>query len=157
GAYAEDPVSIRRALRAFKGKCRRFIGIDPDEAAGAHPGLDEFRLIEGSRWPLEDDSVDVCICDYVLEHVEDPEAFIAECQRVLKPGGHVCIRTANAVSYIGVLSRLVPNRLHVAALSKVRHGRNGKDVFPTRYRCNTGRRVSAILRRYGFDHCVYRY
>ncbi len=33
GAYGTDPVRVRRELRIFKGKCRRIIGIDPDEQA----------------------------------------------------------------------------------------------------------------------------
>src|ERR671938_1005936 len=61
GAYAEDQVSVRRELRIFKGKCRKVIGIDLDQNAKENPFLDEFRLIESQQWPIEDESVDVCI------------------------------------------------------------------------------------------------
>src|SRR2546422_991874 len=31
GAYATDPVAIRRTVRVLKGRCRRVIGIDVDK------------------------------------------------------------------------------------------------------------------------------
>ena len=37
--------------------------------------------------PCEDDSFDSALCSAVLEHLEEPEAAIRECHRVLKPGG----------------------------------------------------------------------
>jgi len=37
--------------------------------------------------------------NHVIEHVHDPEAFIAECHRLLKPGGVLVVVTPNACSY----------------------------------------------------------
>ena len=63
-------------------------GIDPDERAAVNPALCSFALLEDSeRWPVEDDSVDLALARYVLEHVEDPESFFRNLQRVLRPGG----------------------------------------------------------------------
>jgi ubiquinone/menaquinone biosynthesis C-methylase UbiE len=159
GAYGADPVRVRRELRIFKGKCRRVIGIDPDEqAGGGNPFLDEFRLLQGERWPVEDASVDLCVCDSVLEHVREPETFFAECRRVIKPGGYLCLRTANALNYISIFSRLIPNRLHAAVLGKVLSTpREEEDIFPTLCRCNTARRIRKMLDKHGFEHCVYGY
>lgn len=155
GEYAEDPVAVRRERRVFKGKCAKVIGIDVDQAGQRNPFLDEFRPITASRWPVADESVDMLISDWVLEHVAEPETFFAECRRVLKPGGYLCLRTANARSYIALFSRLIPNRLHAAVLDKVQERRKREDVFPTLYRCNTRRKIRATLNRYGFDNCVY--
>jgi ubiquinone/menaquinone biosynthesis C-methylase UbiE len=120
--------------------------------------LDEFRLLQGDCWPLEDASVDLCLCDSVLEHVREPETFFAECRRVIRPGGYLCLRTPNALNYISVSSRLIPNRLHAGVLDKVLYSkREEKDIFPTLYRCNTARRLRRMLDKYGFDHCVYGY
>lgn len=42
---------------------------------------------KGEQLPLPDDCADVLLSDNVLDHVEDPAAFLAECARVLKPAG----------------------------------------------------------------------
>ena len=160
GAYADDPVAFRRQLRILKGKGRRVIGIDVDPAAAAHPFLDEFRLLEPAtgRWPVDDASIDVAVSVSVLEHVEDPEHFFAECRRVLKPGGYLCLRTTNVLSYFGVAARLIPNRYHAAIIRRVSENpRREVDVFPTLYRCNTLFKVRRLLRRFGFEHYVYGY
>lgn len=155
GRFAEDPVPVRKEQRIFKGRCAKVIGIDVDTAAATNPYIDEFRRIEGPRWPIENESIDLLISDYVLEHVEDPESFFSECRRALKPGGHLCLRTTNARSYIGLISRMVPNNMHVSALKKAKHGKGEADTFPTVYRCNTRRKLASMLTKYGFDNCVY--
>lgn len=155
GLYGEDPVIARRQNRILKGHCARVIGIDVDPVGEGNPYLDEFRRIETARWPVEDESVDVIVSDCVLEHIEDPEAFLAECRRTLKLGGYLCLRTANAHSYIGLISRMVPNRLHAAVLKRARHSKKEEDIFPTVYRCNTRRKLAKALDRFGFDNCVY--
>jgi len=157
GSYTEDPISIRRNLRIFKGKCKKVIGIDISKDGKNNPFLDEFSLIEDTRWPLEDSSVDVCVCHSVLEHIENPESFFSECHRVIKQGGYLCIKTPNALSYFGLISRLVPNRFHSVIVSKIHKKRKKKDIFPTFYRCNTMKKIRYMLNKYGFDHCLYGY
>ena len=158
GAYAEDPISVRRELRILKGKCKKIIGIDVDKIARENLFLDEFRIIEGTyHFPLEDDSVNVCICDSVLEHVEDAELFFSECVRVIKTGGYLCIRTPNVLSYVGLFSMLIPSRFHTSLVTKVQDKRAKEDIFPTLYRCNTKRRIRNMLNKYGFDHYIYGY
>jgi SAM-dependent methyltransferase len=87
GEYNEDTVPVRRSLRILKGRCAKVVGVDVDPVAARNPFLDEFRSLEGPRWPMDDASVDLCLADYVLEHVEDPDAFFSEVARVLRPGG----------------------------------------------------------------------
>lgn len=156
GAHAEDPVAIRRNLCCLRGKCRHVLGIDVDPRIKENPLADEFRLIEGDRWPVGDGTVDLCVCDCVLEHVQSPDRFFSECQRTLKAGGYLCIRTPNALNYISVASRLIPDRFRLAVLRRVSHTqRRAEDLFPTLFRCNTKRRLRRMLDRWGFEHCVY--
>lgn len=155
GAYGDDPVLYRRQLRILRGKCQRVIGIDVDPQGKENPFIDEFRPIEGGLWPVDDRSVDLCLADNVLEHVLDVEAFFSECRRILKPGGYLCIRTPNLLSYFGLVSRLVPNRGHVPVLRRVKERVLEQDVFPTVYRCNTIPAIRRMMERYGFDHAVY--
>ena len=159
GYYAEDTVTTRRGLRVFKGeKAKKVVGLDVSETAKENPFLDEFYLIqELGYWPLEDESVDVCLCDWVLEHVKDPELFFSECRRVIKRGGYLCIRTTNMMSYVGLFSQLVPNRFHTLVLGKVQEKRKEDEVYPTYYNCNTIRKINHMLYKYGFANHVYGY
>ncbi|WP_431237371.1 methyltransferase domain-containing protein [Mycolicibacterium aichiense] len=47
----------------------------------------DFTLGVGERLPFEDESFDAIVSFDVLEHVQNVEATMAECRRVLKPGG----------------------------------------------------------------------
>jgi SAM-dependent methyltransferase len=159
GVKGEDPIPARRDLQILTGACARVIGIDIDTDAQENPYVDEFRLIADGpgSWPVGASEIDVCIVDSVVEHIESPNQFFFECARVTKPGGYLCIRTANVLSYAGMISRLIRNRLHAGVLAKVQAGRKGVDVFPTVYRCNTIGRIRRLLDKHGFDHCVYGY
>lgn len=141
--------------RVLKGKCGEVIGIDVSDAGKQNPLIDEFRKIEGDRWPIESASIDLLVSDAVLEHVLAPQAFFAECNRVVKPGGLLCIRTPNKWSYASVVAAIVPNRLHAKVISIVQPGREAKDVFPTYYRANTIRAIRRLLKDHQFEGVVY--
>jgi SAM-dependent methyltransferase len=157
GAYADDPIPLRRDLRIFKGKAARVIGLDVDEAGFSNTHLDDFYLLEGPRWPLPDSSADIIVCDSVVEHLEDPGAFFTEARRTLKEGGCVCIRTPNLWSYVALVSKMVPNRTHTDLLVKVKESTRSQDVFPTLYRCNTIPALRTSLKSCGFEHSVFGY
>lgn len=157
GAYANDVVPYRRSLRIFRGKCRQVIGIDVDPAGHENPYLDEFRLIAGDQWPVADESIDLAVADYVLEHVEKPDQFFSECARVLKVGGTLCLRTPNRLGYVALAAQCIPNRLHAAVLKRLGKTRGAEDTFPTVYRCNTRGQLRRVMERHAFDAHVYSY
>jgi len=156
GEHVEDPVEFRRKFRCLKGRVANVIGIDVDAAGCSNPTIDEFRLLEnGENWPLPERSVDVVICDSVLEHILVPRLFFAEAARVLGEGGMLCIRTTNLLSYVGVAAKLLPGALHKSVLRRVQGIRKDEDIFPTVYRCNTITAVRRALRQNGFCGTVY--
>jgi len=53
----------------------------------------EVELKADGTVPLPDASVDVVLSTQVLEHVLDPTLYLAECLRLLKPGGYVVLTT----------------------------------------------------------------
>jgi SAM-dependent methyltransferase len=66
----------------------RYVGIDIEDAATFGMASDQSILrYDGTTLPFADDSMDHILCTEVLEHVEDPQSFVAELYRVLKPGG----------------------------------------------------------------------
>jgi SAM-dependent methyltransferase len=133
------------------------IGIDVDGAANHNPFIDEFRLITEEFWPIENDSIDLIVCDHVVEHLNNPEQFFSEARRALKDGGYFCIRTPNRWSYIAIAASLIPNKYHSKVTSLVQEGRKEEDIFPTVYRCNTIRRLKNMMRKHDFEYAVYGY
>jgi SAM-dependent methyltransferase len=158
GLSEEDPVPFRRNLRVLKGRVARVVGVDVDVAGRENTVIDEFRpLSVGDPWPIEDRSVDLVLCDCVVEHLPDPGSFFQEARRVLKSGGYLCIRTTNMYSYVGLASRLVPNRLHGRVARKAGKDRKEADYFPTLYRCNSIGVMRRHLANNGFRGVVYGY
>lgn len=56
---------------------------------------------DGSRLPFDDASFDAVGAFNVLEHVETPEAFIADLLRVLRPGGKLVLSSPNFYRVLG--------------------------------------------------------
>lgn len=71
------------------------IGIEPEPQATsvAHSMINTLKpslyFIQGvgEQLPLSNNSIDLIVCHTVIEHVKNVEEVIAECARVLKPGG----------------------------------------------------------------------
>ena len=49
--------------------------------------------------PVESESCDTVVSTQVLEHVRDPALYLAECHRVLKPGGRLLLSTHGTFVY----------------------------------------------------------
>lgn len=157
GAYGEDQIEYRRDLRILKGKVKNVIGIDVEDAGANNPYIDEFFKLDADAWPIESSSIDLIVCDFVMEHLEDPDYFFKEANRVLRIGGYLCIRTPNKWSYVAIIANVVPNRLHSKVINKVQLNRKVQDVFPTHYRCNTKRTMLRKMSTAGFLCAVQRH
>ncbi|MCH5643007.1 MULTISPECIES: bifunctional 2-polyprenyl-6-hydroxyphenol methylase/3-demethylubiquinol 3-O-methyltransferase UbiG [unclassified Gordonia (in: high G+C Gram-positive bacteria)] len=77
--------------------------VDYDQSAVEHtrrryPGLivHQANLID---LPLPDASVDIVVNFQVIEHLWDQPAFVAECRRVLRPGGQLLMSTPNRITF----------------------------------------------------------
>ena len=67
-----------------------YLGLDIDTAANRQAGIADH-FYDGSRFPFEDSSFDSVLCNQVLEHVFNPQQFLSEIRRVLKPGGRLLL------------------------------------------------------------------
>jgi SAM-dependent methyltransferase len=134
------------AWQDLRGESRTVIGIDIEDTGAQNPVIDEFRLIvDDGRWPLEDASVDLAVSDFVLEHVTDPEDFVRELARVLRPGGVFIARTISRHSVLAAAARVVPNDHHAKALERLQPGREERDVFRTAYKMNTRKHLARLF------------
>jgi SAM-dependent methyltransferase len=140
--YLEKNLLVRR-IRDIRPQVKSLIGVDIDPAVFSNPTTTENRIMQEGRIPVDDQSIDVVIADYVIEHIDDPIAFKAEIDRVLKPGGIFCARTPHLLNYVTVFARAIPNSYHTTFLRSTQPNRQDIDVFPTHYKMNT---LSAIER-----------
>jgi SAM-dependent methyltransferase len=149
GHWAVDPIpEISRRLRMLRGRVAKVVGTDVDEAVLTNPSLDEALVVElGAQLPFPDRAFDLVVADHVFEHVNaaDAQAAADDILRVLKPGGWLAARTPNKWGMIGLGARIVPNRRHVAVLSKLQPGRKAEDVFPVRYEMNTRKDLDRLF------------
>lgn len=90
------PLAVRNLVEAGFDA----IGIEPVEGSVAEARQflgDPERALRGAAesMPLPDASQRVVLLEAVLEHVDSPRASLAECQRVLEPGGVLYVYTTN--------------------------------------------------------------
>ncbi|MCA1261136.1 methyltransferase domain-containing protein [Nitratireductor aquimarinus] len=145
--FDEGTSPFRKDFCNFQGKVKHVIGLDVDPVVMEHPHLDEAHVIEpGGRLPLADSSVDIIVCEWVIEHVEHPQEFADEIHRVLKPGGWFCALTPNSYGYVGISNRIIPDSVKDRLMRLVWPERPHEDVFPTFYRMNT---MGSVRRAFG--------
>ena len=112
--------------------------------------------MEDGNVKAPNESMDIIIADYVLEHIENPRKFYREVDRLLKPGGWFCARTPHKLNLISLLAMLIKNNLHAFALKYVQPDRKEKDIFPTYYRLNTLKKLNKIFKKYNDKSFIYR-
>jgi SAM-dependent methyltransferase len=145
-------------LAAYRDRIDELVGVDLDEAAGKENAtLDRFVVADlCGRLPFEDASFDLVYANFVVEHLGDPEAGLMEWRRLLRPGGSLVLLTSNRANPVLAAAGLLPRRMTVA-LKRGGAGVAEEDVFPTRYRANTPRRLEAAVTRAGFAPVDVRY
>ncbi|HET9874432.1 MAG TPA: class I SAM-dependent methyltransferase [Mycobacterium sp.] len=81
----------------------RVIALDYDDAAVAHVRAHYPRVqaVQGNltELPLPSGAVDVVVNLQVIEHLWDQAQFIAECARVMRPGGLLMVSTPNRITF----------------------------------------------------------
>ena len=80
---------------------RHFFPADVEYVPADLPGNPHavLELDPEGRIPSEDQSFDAVVSTQVLEHVEDPARYLAECARVLRPGGRLLLSTHGVFVY----------------------------------------------------------
>lgn len=130
----------------------RLVGCDQDLAAvrdRSAPGPCCGGALE--RLPFADGTFDLVTCNMVFEHLVDPDSAVRELARVTAPGGRILIHTVNAWHYLALLARVTPFRFHRWMVGRL-EGRAAADVYPTRYRANTERRLRRLFAGHGCRH-----
>jgi len=137
---------------AIRGAADEYWGIDPDESVARPEGLfdhHQFALMETADLP--EDHFDVVYSYMVMEHVAEPDRFMAAVKQCLKPGGVYLMVTPNKRHYFTrTASALHTLRLDELVLRLIR-GRNVEAYhYPVQYRFNDEATIAACAERLGF-------
>lgn len=149
-----DPALFKQVV----SESDEFWGVEPDTSIKPREGVFtnfQHALFEDANIP--DNSIDVAYSCMVMEHVQNPEAFMRKCHRVLKPGGTYIFLTVNGAHYFAMIS----NTLRMLKLDEtvLRIARPGHVVdgyhYPTAYKFNRPRQIDAACAALGFDKPRY--
>jgi SAM-dependent methyltransferase len=120
------------------------------EVLGNHD-VREAHLYDGITMPYPDEVFEMCVSNYVLEHVADPLSHFREAFRVLKPGGVYCFRTPNLWHYVTIGSRLLPHSVHLQIANKLRGlASAAHPPWPTLYPASTPRQLRNFAAKIGW-------
>ena len=85
------------ALAPFRPRIGHLVGADIHPLAAPLPHLDEFVIADlcGPASSFPDESFDVVLSSFTIEHFADPPAALANLARWLRPGGTLVATTVN--------------------------------------------------------------
>jgi SAM-dependent methyltransferase len=128
-------------LARYRTRTREVWGADFQK----HPKLQNPRwfllLRKDGTIPFPDAYFDTVTTVMVLEHVADPDLFLREVTRVLRPGGRFIGHSISGMHYVTFISRMfgiLPHCLSQAIIEKL-YNRSEQDTFPAYYRMNSER------------------
>ena len=75
--------------RALFSHCA-YVGLDIDSPTTRRIGTADL-FYDGKTFPIATNSFDSILCNQVLEHVFEPDHFVGEMARVLRPGGKLVL------------------------------------------------------------------
>lgn len=140
-----------RAYAGLYGMQAQLDGADPSDEIQHHPHLTRRFQAPIDKAGLEDGYYDVVIAIWVVEHVDDPLAFLREVHRVLKPGGRFYALTPNSRHPFAWCSRLVQainSNLAAAKIKRINH-------YPAYYRLNSWGEITRHAEKAGFARAEY--
>lgn len=127
-------------------------GLDLDPAVQSNDALKTAAVTADASLPFASGSFDLCISNYVLEHIADPEAHLSEVARVLNPGGAYLFRTPNRFHYVSLVSSITPHWFHEKMANRLRNlPSDAHDPYPTVYALNSRFAIRRSARMAGLD------
>jgi SAM-dependent methyltransferase len=136
----------------FLATLGRVRGLDVDPDALENDALASAEILTGSRFPFPDATFDLCVSNYVAEHLEDPAAHLREVHRVLRPNGAYVFRAPNRFHYVAAVAALTPHWFHELTANLLRKlPADSHAPYPAYYRMNSRRAVAQLAAATGFD------
>jgi ubiquinone/menaquinone biosynthesis C-methylase UbiE len=146
------------------GQAALAAGVDPDWLSLAEhraPSMHRAAALM-EQLPFPDESFDLLVCSWVLEHLAQPQRAFAEAARVLssptkdRPGGHLVFLAPNAWHPLAWVNRALGQvGAWQGQLVQRLYDRAEADTFPTLYRANTRRRITQLAQAAGLEPVAF--
>ncbi len=137
---------------AIRDVADEYWGLDPDEGVAPPEGLfdhHQVALMEAAELP--EDYFDLAYSNMVMEHVAEPDRFMAAVMRCLKPGGVYLMVTPNKRHYFTrTASTLHKLRLDELVLRLIQGRKVEEYHYPVQYLFNDEPSIAACAKRLGF-------
>jgi 2-polyprenyl-3-methyl-5-hydroxy-6-metoxy-1,4-benzoquinol methylase len=88
----------------LRGRFSTCVGVDVVRYGGLPEDVEFHHADLDAGLPLGDGVVDAAVAVEVIEHLENPRAFVRELARIVRPGGWVAISTPNQVSVLSLMT-----------------------------------------------------
>jgi ubiquinone/menaquinone biosynthesis C-methylase UbiE len=144
----------------LQGQAALAVGVDPDQLSLVQHRAPDVRRAAAlmEQLPFPDNSFDLLVCSWVLEHLAQPQRAFAEAARVLQspnsdqPGGHLVFLAPNAWHPLAWVNRALGQiGAWQGRLVRRLYDRSEADTFPTLYRANTRRRITQLAQAAGLE------
>ncbi len=137
-------------LAEFATVPKKIIGVDQNkELLEKNSVVHEKFVANLENLPFENNSIDVIVSQFVLEHVENPEKVFKELFRVLKPGGVFIFLTPNMLNPVMALSKILPHFVHHFLRTTIL--KKQEETHPTYYKVNTHKKLVSLGHAAGFE------
>ena len=111
GVLADVGCGTGGLAREVRGRFAQIVGVDAVRYEGLSDAVTFVGAdLDSARLPLDDGSADVTAAVEVIEHLENPRAFVRELTRITKPGGWIVVTTPNQLSGLSLLTLAVKGR-----------------------------------------------
>lgn len=117
--------------------------LDVAQSYAKKLGLTNIRFLEANADDIDlpDASVDLAYCRFLLDHLTEPDAAVAEMRRILKPGGAIVVE---ALDFTGMTSD-PPQPVYAREVEDIRRQNGQRNVD-----AGSGLRVHRLFRSEGF-------
>lgn len=130
-----------------------FWGIEPDPSIEPDPVITHFQHATAEQADLPEAYFDLSFSSMVVEHVADPDAYLAAVARCTAPGGWHMFSTVNGLNHFAAVTKLAASLRIEDSLLRVLRGRSTTESYhyPTAYRMNKPDQLRALAARHGFE------
>lgn len=145
-------------MNKYKGSAAIIVGMDLQLSALKLNSAMDYKVVSGVyQIPFKENSFDVIVSQWVVEHLNEPDTAFREFSRVLKKGGSLIVVTNSVYNPLMFFNAIMPEAIRDRIKKRCLPPEIEEDTFPTYYRCNTLGKMKAAMRSAGLSkkHACY--